>query len=271
MATTAGPAGLVAVVTGASRGLGRGMAEALAADGVRLGLCARTSPAAPAGTESVTGVVDVTDATAVDRFGAEVVETFGRIDLWINNAGLLAPIGPLADADPVAFGANIEVNVLGVAHGSATFARHVRSRPGPGVLVNISSGAATHATEGWAAYCGAKAAVEMITEVLAAEERSSGLVAYTLSPGLVDTDMQSLIRSTPAADFPAVEQFREAHRTGAFNQPVWVARYLLDELVLPALTGPGGPTGTSHRVPHGYGPGRPTGEDRVRPTSEGGR
>jgi len=178
MATTAGPAGLVAVVTGASRGLGRGMAEALAADGVRLGLCARTSPAVPAGTESVTGVVDVTDATAVDRFGAEVVETFGRIDLWINNAGLLAPIGPLADADPVAFGANIEVNVLGVAHGSATFARHVRSRPGPGVLVNISSGAATHATEGWAAYCGAKAAVEIALYDLAG--RSAGKPVHAL-------------------------------------------------------------------------------------------
>ncbi len=241
--------GLVAVVTGASRGLGAGMAEALAAEGMRLGLCARTRPTAPAGAEPVTGSVDVTDAAAVDRFAAEVIGAFGRIDLWINNAGLLAPIGPLADADPAAFRRNLEVNVLGVAHGSATFARHVRTRTGPGVLVNISSGAAVHATEGWAAYCGAKAAVAMVTEVVALEERSSGLAAFALAPGLVDTDMQTLIRSTPVDAFPAVERFHEAHRAGAFNAPAWVTRYLLDELVGPAVSGSGVAGPVSRRVP----------------------
>ena len=242
-------AGLVAVVTGASRGLGAGMAEALALEGFRLGLCARTRPTPPAGSESLTGSLDVTDADAVDRFGVSVVEAFGRIDLWVNNAGLLDPIGPLVDADPAEVRRNIEVNVLGVVHGSATFARHVRSRPGPGVLVNISSGAAVHATEGWAAYCGGKAAVEMITEVMALEERSAGLVAYALSPGLVDTDMQALIRSTSPADFPAVERFQEAHRNGAFNSPAWVTRYLLEELVGPAMTGMGRSQTVSRRVP----------------------
>ncbi len=241
--------GLVAVVTGASRGLGAGMAEALATEGMMLGLCARTRPTAPADTNAVTGSVDVTDAAAVDRFATEVIGAFGRIDLWVNNAGLLAPIGPLADADPASLRSNVEVNVLGVIHGSATFARHVRSRPGPGVLVNISSGAATRATEGWAAYCGAKAAVEMVTEVVALEERSSGLAAYALSPGLVDTDMQTLIRSTPVADFPAVGRFQEAHRSGAFNSPRWVTRYLLDELVGPAVSGSGTGGPVSLRVP----------------------
>jgi NAD(P)-dependent dehydrogenase (short-subunit alcohol dehydrogenase family) len=243
-------AGLVAVVTGASRGLGAGMAEAMATEGIMLGLCARTRPTVPAGTNAVTGSVDVTDPGAVDRFATEVIGAFGRIDLWVNNAGLLAPIGPLADADPEEVRRNIEVNVLGVVHGSATFARHVRSRPGPGVLVNISSGAATRATEGWAAYCGAKAAVEMVTEVVAAEERSSGLAAYALSPGLVDTDMQALIRATPADAFPAVERFHEAHRAGAYNSPAWVTRYMLEELVGPALMGSGpGAGAVSRRVP----------------------
>ncbi len=252
MADGTAHAGLVAVVTGASRGLGAGMAGTLAAEGIRLGLCARTRPTAPAATDAVTASVDVTDAAAVDRFTTEVVGAFGRIDLWVNNAGLLAPLGPLAHADPGDVRRNIEVNVLGVVHGSAAFARHVRTRPGPGVLVNISSGAAVHATEGWAPYCGAKAAVEMITEVVALEERSSGLAAYALSPGLVDTDMQTLIRSTPVADFPAGGRFHEAHRAGAFNSPAWVTRYVLEELVGPALSGagPGGPGGpVSRRVP----------------------
>ncbi len=227
---------LVAVVTGASRGLGAGKAEALAAEGVRLGLCARTRPDPPSGAEAFTQSVDVTDADGVDGFAAEVVRRFGRIDLWVNNAGLLAPIGPLADADPADLRANVEVNVLGVVHGTATFARHVRSRPGFGVLVNLSSGAATRPYEGWAVYGGSKAAVEMITEVVAREERAHGLTAYAVSPGLVDTDMQALIRSTPMGEFPAVERFQRAHREGDFNAPAWVTRYVLEELIDPALS-----------------------------------
>jgi NAD(P)-dependent dehydrogenase (short-subunit alcohol dehydrogenase family) len=220
------------------------MAEALATRGIRLGLCARTRPTAPASTQSATASVDVTDAEAVDRFVDEVVARFGRIDLWINNAGLLAPIGPLADADPSALRSNIEVNVLGVMHGSATFARHVRTRPGGGVLVNLSSGAATRPYAGWAAYGGAKAAVDMVTEVVAREERSAGLRAYALSPGLVDTDMQALIRTTPDEDFPSAGRFRQVHQDGSFNSPAWVTRFILDQLVDgadPAHSGPGTP------------------------------
>ena len=238
----------MAVVTGASRGLGAGMAEALGRVGFRLGLCARTCPDPPVGSEAVARSVDVADAAAVDRFASEVVEVFGRIDLWINNAGLLAPIGPLADADPSALRTNIDVNVLGVMHGTATFARHVRSRVGSGVLVNLSSGAATRPYEGWAAYCGSKAAVEMITEVVAREERSYGLSAYAVSPGLVDTEMQALIRSTSPEAFPAGDRFRQVHRDDGFNSPAWVTRYILNEL-LPAAERHDAPAAVHCRVP----------------------
>jgi NAD(P)-dependent dehydrogenase (short-subunit alcohol dehydrogenase family) len=230
---------LVAVVTGASRGLGAGLARSWAAQGVRLGLCARSRPDAPAGTDSLTASVDVTDAASVDEFAADVVGRFGPVNLWVNNAGTLEPVGPLAEADPEALRRNVDVNVLGVLHGSAAFARHVRARPGRGVLVNISSGGASHPYAGWAAYCGSKAAVEMITEVVALEERGSGLTAYALSPGLVDTDMQALIRSTPAEQFPQVDRFRQAQRDGAFNSAEWVATFILDRLVAGAGTASG--------------------------------
>jgi NAD(P)-dependent dehydrogenase (short-subunit alcohol dehydrogenase family) len=172
--------------------------------------------------------VDVTDAEAVDRFARSVEDRFGRIDLWVNNAGALAPIGPLATADPRAVRANLDTNVLGVLHGSATFARHVRARAGPGLLVNMSSGAATKPYEGWAVYCGSKAAVDMVTEVVAREERGAGLVALAVAPGVVDTDMQALIRSTPVEVFPGVERFRRLHDEQGFNDPGWVADYILD-------------------------------------------
>ena len=70
----------------------------------------------------------------------------------------------------------------GVIHGSATFARHVRSRPGGGSLVNLSSGAATDAYRGWAAYCASKAAVEMLTEVVGLEEPTHGLLGLRRRP-----------------------------------------------------------------------------------------
>jgi len=218
--------GRVAVITGASRGLGAGLAAHFAAQGVHLGLCARHQPAAVrtkltahdadrgASTEALRATVDVTDRGALDDFVAEVLGRFGRIDLWVNNAGLLGPIGPLAGLDPAEVARTIEVNVVGVLHASAAFAAHVRSRRGPGVLVNISSGAS-------------KAAVEQLTRVVALEEAPHGLVAYAVSPGIVDTDMQAAARAADEADFPQVERFRRFAVEHAFNSPAWVGSHIL--------------------------------------------
>ena len=242
---------LVAVVTGASRGIGAGVAAHFAARGIRLGLCARSVPVAPEGPDAVVSAVDVTDAAAVDAFAREVVDRFGRIDVWVNNAGVLGPIGPLADADPAALERHIATNVLGVAHGTAAFARHVRSRPGGGTLVNLSSGAATTAYRGWAAYCASKAAVEMLTEVVGLEEEASGLRAYAVSPGVVDTDMQALIRSTPESAFPDVARFHRLREEGAFATPEWVARWILERCVDPSTRVVPGPDrgSVAFRVP----------------------
>ena len=230
-------AGRVAVVTGASRGLGAGLAARFAEVGLGLGLCARREPEVPPtagdGARVVTGAVDVTDPVAVDRFADAVVERLGRIDLWVNNAGLLGPVGPLREVDPGELRANIEVNVLGVLHGSATFARHVRSRPGGGMLVNVTSGAATRRTRGWAAYCAAKAAVDHATRVVALEEAGSGLRAFAVAPGVVDTDMQALIRATPPERFPSVDRFHRIREEGAYNSPAWVADHVLGLLDAP--------------------------------------
>lgn len=215
------------MVTGASRGLGAGLAARFAETGLRLGLCARSEPVPPPGAEALTASVDVTEAGAVDRFAAAVADRFGPIDLWINNAGLLAPIAPLRDADPDELEAHVRTNVVGVLYGSRAYARHVRSGTGSGVLVNITSGAATSAYPGWSAYCGSKAAVDQLTRVVAVEEAEAGLRVHAVAPGVVDTDMQALIRATPAEDFPAVERFRRMAETGAFNSPAWVADHIL--------------------------------------------
>lgn len=235
--------GRVAVITGASRGLGAGLALHFAGAGMHLGLCARHQPALvtpmqPAARESGTGgvsheasvceTVDVTDRAALERFAAAVVATFGRIDLWVNNAGLLGPIGPLVEADPAAVTEVMEVNAIGVLHGSAVFATHVRNRAGSGVLINVSTGAATKPYYGWAAYCASKAAVDQLTRVVALEEATHGLAAYALSPGLVDTDMQGAIRASAESAFPDGARFRRAAADHRFNSPAWVGDFVLE-------------------------------------------
>lgn len=249
--------GRIAVITGASRGLGAGLAVHFAASGMHLGLCARhrprlvvrTRPTAHDGhiERSETPVlqsVDVTDRDALARFADQVIGRFGRIDLWVNNAGLLGPIGPLADAAGGDIAHTVAVNVTGVANGSSIFAEHVRSRPGRGVLVNISSGAATRAYEGWAVYCASKAAVAQLTRVVALEEARHELSAYAVSPGLVDTDMQVAIRATDTTLFPEGARFRRVAELHRFNSPAWVAEHIL------ALAfGPDRPESVTLRLP----------------------
>ncbi len=229
----------VVVVTGASRGIGSGIAKRLFELGYSLGLCARHLPEHPGGRSEnldsstptvVRSAVDVTDFDALEEFSADVIEVCGRIDVWINNAGILEPIGPLADSDPLNLLRHVEVNVGGVLLGSRIFARHVRSRSGGGVLVNITSGAARSPYRGWAPYCASKAAVDMITEVVALEEGGSGLTAFALAPGVVDTSMQELIRSTDASRFPQVERFREIASSGRFNSTKWIADHIVELL-----------------------------------------
>lgn len=216
-----------AVITGASRGLGAGLAERFQAAGMRLGLCARGAPALAEGERVVARRLDVRDADALEAFARAVEARFGAIDLWVNNAGLLEPIGPLHEVEAEAARLHIEVNVLGVLFGSRAFVRHLRRRGGEGVLVNISSGAARRPYAGWSLYCAGKAAVERLTECVALEEAAEGLRAHAVAPGVIDTEMQTRIRATSVERFPEVGRFVALGRDGRLNSPRFVAERIL--------------------------------------------
>lgn len=205
------------------------MARSFAEYGLKLGLCARhePTPSVPATTKVVTAAVDVGEATAVHDFASRVSDRLGPIDLWINNAGVLGPVGPFRDLDAGEIADNLRTNLLGVVHGSQAFIRHRRSVGPGGVLVNISSGAASHGYAGWSAYSAAKAGVERLTEVIRKEEEASGLRAYAVSPGVVDTDMQAEVRTSTREQFPEVERFVQLHREGRLRSPSHVAEFIL--------------------------------------------
>lgn len=243
---TASVGGKVCVVTGASRGLGAGLAREFAARGMRLGLCARGEPALADGDEVVAARASVTDRAAVDAFTRRVEERLGRIDLWINNAGLLEPIGPLRGADAAAWARNIDVNVMGVFHGTQAYLAHLERTGGAsagaaaggpaggGILVNISSGAGRKGYFGWSAYCAGKAAVDRMSECLALEEKSRGLRVHAVAPGIIETEMQEQIRAATAEQFPERDRFVKIHRDGTASSVAWVAAHLLELCFDPA-------------------------------------
>lgn len=236
--------GRLVVVTGASTGLGAGMAERFHALGATLGLCARTEPQLPPDATGTTGSVDVTDAAGVEAFAEQVESAHGPIDIWINNAGVLEPMGPQRHHDPAESDRALLVNIGGVANGTRAFTR--RSRTGPEarrLLVNISSGAATTAYEGWSIYGATKAAVDHFTEIIAVEEPQ--LVCHAVAPGVVDTAMQALIRQHGESTFPRVGRFHDIARTGAWNSPAWVADHLTA-----LFTGALEPDSVVYRVPN---------------------
>ncbi len=226
--------GKVVAITGASRGIGAGIASECMARGMKVALCARTRPEHADSANLLSMTADVTNEEAVESFAQAAIKAFGSIDLWINNAGILKPIAPLRKCSSNDVLAHLQVNIMGVFHGTKSFSNHVHNRDGGGVLINISSGAATSAYEGWGPYCAGKAAVDRLTEVVALEEAEHGLRAHAVAPGIIDTEMQSLIRSCEASDFPAVEKFRDLKKEDAFSSLDFVAKRLLEVAFDPA-------------------------------------
>lgn len=208
----------VAVITGASRGLGAGIAEAARARGVSLVLCSRSPAALPAGPHVRVVQGDISDPATADAIIAEAKEHFGHVDLWVNNAGLLDPVGPLRNAQADALREHFDVNVLGVALASGAFLRLLHETNRQGVLLNISSGAARKNYLGWAAYCAGKAAIDRLSEVIQAEE-SDRVRVHAVAPGVIDSDMQVRIRASSPEDFPDLERFRKMHTDGNLVDP----------------------------------------------------
>lgn len=213
----------VALITGASRGIGAGLARAFHRRGLKLALCARSGPdegEVPDDPERIHyGRLDVTDYGALERFASEAEERLGPIDLWVNNAGLLAPIGMLREVDPTEVRRHEEVNVLGVFHGMRIYLARLHATKRTGTVVNISSGAGVHPFPGWGAYCAGKAAVDMLSRVAAQEEAPHGNRVFALAPGVIETGMQALIRTQDEEAFPDVERFRELHSSGKLLSP----------------------------------------------------
>ena len=188
------------MITGASRGIGAAAARAFAAQGARVALLARSAEALAAlaadiGPNAIAIACDVSDRTSMGAAVDKTLQRFGRLDVFVGNAGVIDPIGQLADTDPDAWGALIDVNLKGVFHGMHAVLP-VMQKQGRGTIITISSGAAHGPVEGWSAYCSSKAGAYMLTRVADKEYRQHGVRVLGLSPGTVATDMQREIKDS---------------------------------------------------------------------------
>ncbi|MBO0685156.1 MAG: SDR family oxidoreductase [Candidatus Dormibacteraeota bacterium] len=197
----------VVLITGASRGLGRELALALAGRGARLALCARgrrdlEATAAEArrdGADVLTIRADVSSESDRERLVSLTMDRFGRIDVLVNNASSLGPtpLPLLADTEPAALAEVVATNLEAPFRLTQEVLGPMLLR-GSGLVLNISSDAAASGYPGWGAYSAAKAGLDALTRVWAAELEGTGVRVISVDPGDMDTDMHRA--AVPDAD-----------------------------------------------------------------------
>lgn len=222
--------GQVAFITGASRGIGAAAARAFAEAGAKVALAARSLEQVEAlasalraeGHEAIALACDVADYAQVSQAVSATLTALGRLDVLVNNAGLIEPIGHFGDLAPADWGKVIDVNVKGVAHCIHAALPSMLSQ-GRGTIINISSGAATNVLEGWSHYCASKAAVLSMTRALHAEYADRGIRVMGLSPGTVATNMQVAIKASGMN--PVAQLSADAHKPTEWvgRELVWLA------------------------------------------------
>ncbi|MGF1599485.1 MAG: SDR family NAD(P)-dependent oxidoreductase [Acidimicrobiales bacterium] len=210
----------LAVITGASRGIGAGIARAATDGGAVVAGCNRS----PSSAEHDLSV-DLADPGAWSRFAEwyeALLDTVQPDDaVFVHNAATLTPIGFAGEVDPDGYRSNVLLNsaapqVLGDAVIRAARRHHL-----PTVVVQLTSGAGKNPYPGWTSYCAAKAAVDMWVRSVGVEQaqRPPLVRAVAVSPGVVATEMQAEIRASTTDTFPNVERFRDLHDGGRLADP----------------------------------------------------
>ncbi len=234
-------ANTVAVITGASSGIGRATALALAEKGLKLALLARSESALSEVAEGAAGlgasdvrhfVCDVRDEAAVDRAMAATLDHFGRLDVLINSAGLSLN-GAVDGYSLEDWRTVIDTNLTGTFL-TCRAALAAMKKQGGGQIINISSGAGRNGIKEMAAYCASKFGVIGFTEALGLEVRNQNIRVSVLSPGSVATDFSRVAKRVGAGDRPSNREAGGARDIGYSMTAAEVASVIVVMLEQPA-------------------------------------
>lgn len=230
--------GKVAVVTGGGRGIGRATALAFAQEGCDVAVFARTNreieqvanEIRALGRRSAAVTGDLADSEGIARAYEEVTRLLGHIDILINNAGVVEPLGQTITIDADTWAEAIKMNLIGAF-------RWIRaSLPGMleqgwGRIINLSTGAVTGpGMPNGSAYVVSKAGLEMLTLNLAAELTGTGVMVNAVRPGAVDTAMNAHVRNQPTERVgqQISERFKSSYEQGLLLDPVQPARLIVN-------------------------------------------
>jgi 3-oxoacyl-[acyl-carrier protein] reductase len=188
--------GKVALVTGASRGIGAAIAKRLAADGARVVVNYAKSPEAAqevvkaikqAGGEAIAVKCDISQPSEIPAMFDEVKKAYGQLDILVNNAGVMDR-RPITEVDAAHVDKHYQINVRGLL---LCTVEGLKLLPRGGKIINVSSTITRLAIPGSSVYTSTKGAIDMITQVLASELGPRGITVNAISPGATDTDMNS--------------------------------------------------------------------------------
>jgi len=225
-----------AIVTGVSRGLGEALARALLAGGFAVTGIGRTSGAALTAPNYRFVACDLADIINIDAaltpgFRA-IADARPEFLCLINNAATAGPVGTIGSLEAEALAASMLANLVAPVVVANLFCRMFVGETQVRRIINVSSGAADSPLPGGGPYSIAKAGLEMLTRQLAAEHDAATFRAITVRPGVIDTDMQTFMRSQTKEALPSIDLFKGFHREHRLVAPETVAGKIVDKLIL---------------------------------------
>jgi len=235
------------IITGASRGIGDAITRRLIEQGNTIFAVSRTMNedlVELASSSNVPLFYEEADLSLRDQAEMFIRNVFDKISLTkddrlalINNAGMLQPVSQINAIDFNVAEKHFSLNLLAPLILSSTFLRETANAAIPKVILNITSGASFIPYSGWSAYCSSKSGLDMLTKVAGLEQNNAQFptIVFALAPGIIETDMQEMIRNTNVDEFPEREKFIKLYQDGKLAKPDDVAKVIIKSLFSPSI------------------------------------